>query len=141
MGINLLDCIDSDLDKVNENIYKKITEVCEGSCRSKEIQIIATEYGIPIVQQAYFRYSDRWWAALPTSQDFVTIAKTLDRAAKTVGVNFIGGYSALVSKGMTPAEELSAQSLRLWQSKACVQFCKRRVPQKQESTKNAVKHG
>ena len=50
-------------------------------------------------------------AACKTTEDFVSIAKTLDRAAKTVGVNFIGGYTALVSKGMTPAEELLIRSI------------------------------
>ena len=111
MGISLLDCIDSDLDKVNENIYKKITEYAKDLVETGNK--IATEYGIPIVNKriSVTPIALVGGAACHTSQDFVTIAKTLDRAAKTVGVNFIGGYSALVSKGMTPAEELLIRSI------------------------------
>lgn len=111
MGISLLDCIDSDLDKVNENIYKKITEYAKDLVETGNK--IATEYGIPIVNKriSVTPIALVGGAACHTSQDFVTIAKTLDRAAKTVGVNFIGGYSALVSKGMTPAEELLIHSI------------------------------
>ena len=111
MGISLLDCIDSDLDKVNENIYKKIAEYAKDLVETGDK--IATEYGIPIVNKriSVTPIALVGGAACHTSQDFVTIAKTLDRAAKTVGVNFIGGYSALVSKGMTPAEELLIRSI------------------------------
>ena len=111
MGISHLDCIDSDLDKVNENIYKKITEYAKDLVETGDK--IATEYGIPIVNKriSVTPIALVGGAACHTSQDFVTIAKTLDRAAKTVGVNFIGGYSALVSKGMTPAEELLIRSI------------------------------
>ena len=111
MAISLLDCIDSDLDKVNENIYKKITEYAKDLVETGDK--IATEYGIPIVNKriSVTPIALVGGAACHTSQDFVTIAKTLDRAAKTVGVNFIGGYSALVSKGMTPAEELLIRSI------------------------------
>ena len=111
MGISLLDCIDSDLDKVNENIYKKITDYAKDLVETGDK--IATEYGIPIVNKriSVTPIALVGGAACHTSQDFVTIAKTLDRAAKTVGVNFIGGYSALVSKGMTPAEELLIRSI------------------------------
>ena len=111
MGISLLDCIDSNLDKVNENIYNKIT------CYARDLvetgDKIAMEYGIPIVNKriSVTPIALIGGAACRTSEDFVTIAKTLDRAAKTVGVNFIGGYSALVSKGMTPAEELLIRSI------------------------------
>ena len=69
---------------------------------------IEREFGIPIVNKriSVTPIALVGGAACKTTEDFVTIAKTLDRAAKTVGVNFIGGYSALVSKGMTPAEKL-----------------------------------
>ena len=111
MGISLLDCIDSNLDKVNENIYNKITEYAKDLVETGDK--IATEYGIPIVNKriSVTPIALVGGAACHSSQDFVTIAKTLDRAAKTVGVNFIGGYSALVSKGMTPAEELLIRSI------------------------------
>ena len=111
MGISLLDCIDSDIKKVNENIYNKITN------RAKDLVAtgdkIAMEYGIPIVNKriSVTPIALIGSAACSNEEDFVSIAKTLDRAAKEVGVNFIGGYSALVSKGMTPAEELLIRSI------------------------------
>ena len=111
MGISLLDCIDSNLDKGNENIYNKITRHAKDLVETGDK--IAMEYGIPIVNKriSVTPIALIGGAACRTSEDFVTIAKTLDRAAKTVGVNFIGGYSALVSKGMTPAEELLIRSI------------------------------
>lgn len=111
MGISLLDCIDSNLDKVNENIYNKITRYARDLVETGDK--IAMEYGIPIVNKriSVTPIALIGGAACRTSEDFVTIAKTLDRAAKTVGVNFIGGYSALVSKGVTPAEELLIRSI------------------------------
>ena len=71
------------------------------------------EFGIPIVNKriSVTPIGLIGSAACKTTEDFVSIAKTLDRAAKTVGVNFIGGYTALVSKGMTPAEELLIRSI------------------------------
>ncbi len=111
LGISLLDCIDSDLDKLNENIYRKITETAKDlvSCGEK----IENELGIPIVNKriSVTPVGLVGGAACKSSGDFVTIAKTLDRAAKQVGVNFIGGYSAIVSKGMTPAEEMLIRSI------------------------------
>ena len=111
MGISLLDCIDSDLEKVNENIYSKITKYAENLVETGDK--IAMEYGIPIVNKriSVTPIALIGGAACRSTEDFVSIAKTLDRAAKTVGVNFIGGYSALVSKGMTPAEELLIRSI------------------------------
>ena len=111
MGISLLDCIDSDLDRLNEKIYNKITT------RAKDLvetgKKISMEFGIPIVNKriSITPIALIGGAACKTPEDFVTIARTLDKAAKTVGVNFIGGYSALVSKGMTPAEELLIRSI------------------------------
>ena len=111
MGISLLDCIDSDLEKVNENIYNKITKYAKDLVETGDK--IAVEYGIPIVNKriSVTPVALVGGAACRSTEDFVSIAKTLDRAAKTVGVNFIGGYSALVSKGMTPAEELLIRSI------------------------------
>ena len=98
LGISLLDCIDSDLDKLNEKIYHKITTVAKDLV-STGAQI-EREYGIPIVNKriSITPIGMIGASACKTSEDFVSIAKTLDKAAKTVGVNFIGGYSALVSK-------------------------------------------
>ena len=111
MGISLLDCIDSDLNRLNEKIYEKITTKAEklvetGNEISKEIGIPIVNKRISVTPIALIGAS-----ACKTSDDFVKIAKTLDRAAKTVGVNFLGGYSALVSKGMTLAEEMLIKSI------------------------------
>lgn len=111
MGISLLDCIDSDLEKLNEKIYRKITDCARDLVSTGET--ISMEYGIPIVNKriSVTPIALVGGAACKSSADFVTIAKTLDKAAKTVGVNFIGGYSALVCKGMTSAEELLIRSI------------------------------
>ncbi len=111
LGISLLDCIDSDLTKVNEKIYNKIHEAAKDLVVTGEE--ISREYGIPIVNKriSVTPIALVGGAACKTSEDFVTIAKTLDKVAHEVGVNFIGGYSALVSKGMTPADELLIRSI------------------------------
>ena len=111
MGISLLDCIDSDLEKLNQNIYDKITSRARDLVSTGDK--ISMEYGIPVVNKriSVTPIALVGAAACKSSEDFVSIAKTLDRAAKTVGVNFIGGYSALVCKGMTPAEELLIRSI------------------------------
>lgn len=113
MGISLLDCIDSNLDRLNENIYNKIMSKAKNLVSTgKEIE---KEIGIPIVNKriSVTPIALVGGAACKTAEDFVTIAKTLDKAAYELGVNFIGGYSALVSKGMTPAEELLIRSIPL----------------------------
>ena len=111
MGISLLDCIDSDLDKMNEKIYNKITTKARDLVETGDK--IATEFGIPVVNKrvSVTPIALVGGVACHTEEDFVSVAKTLDKAAKTIGVNFIGGYSALVSKGMTPAEELLIRSI------------------------------
>ena len=105
MGISLLDCCDSDLKAVNEKIYNKITTVAKNLVSvGKEIE---KDFAIPIVNKriSVTPIAMIGASACKTPDDFVTIAQTLDRAAKEVGVNFIGGYSALVSKGMTTADK------------------------------------
>ena len=111
LGISLLDCIDSNLDKLNENIYTKIKTVAKDLVATGEA--IEKEFGIPIVNKriSVTPMALVGGAACKTSEDFVTLAKTMDRAAKEVGVNLIGGYSALVSKGMTRADELLIRSI------------------------------
>lgn len=111
MGISLLDCCDGDVEKVCEKIYAKITGKAKNLVSVGEE--IEREFGIPIVNK---RISVTPIALIgagccKTTDDVVAIAKTLDRAAKTVGVNFIGGFSALVSKGMTPADKLLMESI------------------------------
>ncbi len=111
LGISLLDCIDSDLDKVNANIYNKITTLAKDLVAVG--QDIEKNYCIPIVNKriSVTPIALVGGAACKSPDDFVTIAQTLDRAAKEVGVNFIGGYSALVSKGMTTADENLIRSI------------------------------
>ena len=104
MGISLLDCIDSDLAVLNEKIYKKITTCAKDLVSTGEA--ISGEYGIPIVNKriSVTPIALIGGAACKTKEDFVTIAETLDKAAKVVGVNFIGGYSALVHKGFSAGD-------------------------------------
>lgn len=111
LGISLLDCIDSDLNKLNENIYNKITSLAKNLVSTgNEIE---KEFGIPIVNKriSVTPIALVGGSACKTPEDFVTIAKTLDKIASEVGVNFIGGYSALVSKGMTKADENLIKSI------------------------------
>ena len=105
MGISLLDCIDSDRDKVCENVYNKITTMAKDLVATGEE--ISTEFGIPIVNKriSVTPIALVGGSACKTPDDFVKIAQALDRAAKKVGVNFIGGYTALVSKKMTEADK------------------------------------
>ena len=111
LGISLLDCIDSDLEKVNQKVYNKITGLAKNLVQTGED--ISKEYGIPTVNKriSVTPIALIGGAACKTPEDFVTLAKTLDKVAKEVGVNFIGGYSALVSKGMTKADELLIRSI------------------------------
>ncbi len=111
MGISLLDCIDADLKRLNEKIYQKIYESARDLVKTGEQ--ISREYGIPIVNKriSVTPIALVGAASCRTPQDFVGIANTLDKVAHEVGVNFIGGYSALVSKGMTPAEEMLIRSI------------------------------
>lgn len=111
LGISLLDCISSDLEEVNRRVYEKITRLGENLVKTGED--ISREYGIPIVNKriSVTPMALVGGAACKTEEDFVKLAETLDRAARTVGVNFIGGYSALVSKGMTKADELLIRSI------------------------------
>lgn len=111
MGISLLDCTGNSLEEVCNRIYDKITTSAKDLVKvGKDIEL---QYGIPIVNKriSITPVSLVGGAVCKTSDDFVTIAKTLDKAAKTVGVNFIGGYSALVNKGMTAADELLIRSI------------------------------
>ncbi|MCD8125562.1 MAG: PFL family protein [Lachnospiraceae bacterium] len=104
MGISLLDCCDPDLDRLNQKIYEKITRYAKDLVKTG--QDIEREYGIPIVNKriSVTPIALVGGAACQSPEDFVTIARTLDRAAREVGVNFLGGYSALVSKGMSQAD-------------------------------------
>ena len=111
LGISLLDCIDGDIQKVNDRVYEKIITTAENFVKVGEE--IEKEFGIPIVNKriSVTPMALVGGAACRSSEDFVTLAKTMARAADTVGVNLIGGYSALVSKGMTTADEMLIRSI------------------------------
>lgn len=111
MGISLLDCADENLEKVKENIYNKITTKARNLVSTGKA--IEKEFGIPIVNKriSITPIALVGQAACHTPDDYVKIAKVLDKAAHEVGVNFIGGYSAIVSKGMTPSDELLIRSI------------------------------
>ena len=108
MGISLLDCADSDIDKSCEKIYNKITSKAKDLVQTAKD--ISAQYGIPIVNT---RISVTPISLLVSASggDPVKYAKTLDKAGKALGINFIGGYSALVQKGMTPGEEALIRSI------------------------------
>jgi len=105
LGISLLDCIDSDKEKLKENIYNKIMRLAKDLVKTGDD--IAKEFGIPVVNKRISVTPIALVAgpALKCPADFVEVAKVLDRCAKDTGVNFIGGYSAVVSKGMTEADK------------------------------------
>ena len=111
LGISLLDCISDDLDSLCRNIYSRITATAKNLV--KTAGEIEREYAIPIVNKriSVTPIALIGASACRTCADFVEIAKTLDRAAQTVGVNFIGGFSALPAKGMTRSEELLIRSI------------------------------
>lgn len=111
LGISLLDCADENLERLNQKIYDKITSVAKDLVATGEA--IEREYGVPIVNKriSITPISLVGASACKCPDDYVTIAKTLDRAAKEVGVNFLGGYSALVSKGMTKSDEYLIRSI------------------------------
>jgi len=111
IGISLLDCIDTDLDKLCKNIYDKITKTANDLVRVGDE--ISKDFGVPIVNKriSVTPIAFVGGSACKTKEDFVQIAKTLDKAAKDLGVNFLGGYSAIVSKGITEADRLLIESI------------------------------
>lgn len=113
LGISLLDCIDSDLKRLKDKIYGKVFDAARDLVKTGEE--IAGEFGIPIVNKriSVTPIALVGGAACRTVGDFASLAETLDEVAREVGVNFIGGYSALISKGMTAADELLIRSIPL----------------------------
>lgn len=102
MGISLLDCADADVDKFNEKIYHKITTYAKDLVKVGDE--LAKKYGVPVVNKRISITPIAIAAAGCKTDSYVSIAQTLDRAAKEVGVNFIGGFSALVHKGYTESD-------------------------------------
>jgi hypothetical protein len=117
LGISLLDCIDSDLEVLKQKIYNKIKETAKDLVATGEE--IEKEFGIPIVNKriSVTPIALVGGSACKSPEDFAQIAEVLDKVAKEVGVNFLGGYSALVAKGMTKADELLIRSIPLALSK------------------------
>ena len=111
MGISLLDCVGQDVSSTCDRIYTKITTLAKDLVSTGKA--ITEMYGIPIVHKriSVTPISLVGGSVCRTEEDFVQIAKTLNRAATEVGVNFLGGYSALVSKAMTKADELLIRSI------------------------------
>ena len=109
MGISLFDCVSDDPKRLCDNIYDKITRT------AKELiptcQTIEKEYGIPIINKRISLTPISLVGGKCSSDDYVRIAKTLDRAAQALGVNFIGGYSALVHKGYTNSAKALIESI------------------------------
>lgn len=109
MGISLLDCIDSDSTVACQKIYDKITTKAKNLV--KVGQQIEAEYGIPIANKRVTVTPISLIAAASQDHDYVKYAKTLDKAAKTLGIDFIGGYSALVQKGYQTGDRTLIASL------------------------------
>ena len=118
MGISLLDCCDSDIDKSCEKIYNKITRLAKNLVKTGED--IEREYGIPIINKRISVTPIAMLVAV-SGGDPVKYAHTLERCAQAVGVNFIGGYSALVQKGCAAGDRelmVTASVLPSWSSSA-----------------------
>ncbi len=111
MGINLMSCCDSDLESLCEKIYDKITSLAKNLVSVGDD--IGLKYGIPITNKrvSVTPISLVGGSVCKTPEDFVEIAKTMDKAAKDIGIDFIGGYSALVEKGMSDADKLLIESI------------------------------
>ncbi|MBR2452943.1 MAG: PFL family protein [Clostridia bacterium] len=109
MGISLLDCIDSSAEKACEKIYEKITRLAKDLVKTGED--ISRQYGIPIINKRISVTPISLIAGASDAKDYVCFAKTLDRAAKDTGVNFIGGFSALVHKDFTKGDKILIESI------------------------------
>ncbi|WP_392552763.1 PFL family protein [Orbus wheelerorum] len=109
MGISLLDCIDSDGVKARQKIYDKITRLAGNLVKVGED--ISSEFGIPIINKRISVTPISLIAGASDDKDYVEFAKTLDAAAKAVGVNFIGGFSALVQKGFHKGDKILIDSI------------------------------
>lgn len=111
MGISLLDCIDPDLDALCRKIHDKIVRLAGNLV--KVGNELGVEYGVPVINKrvSVTPIAIVGGVACRSPEDFVRIAETLDRAGREIGVNFIGGYSALVQKGMTPADRMLIESI------------------------------
>ena len=109
MGISLLDCADTDVERSCRKIYDKICRMAGNLVKTGED--IEAEFGIPIVNKRVSVTPIALVAAASGAKDYTPYAVALDRAAHEVGVNFLGGFSALVQKGMTEADRILIHSI------------------------------
>ena len=109
MGISLLDCCDSDIDRTCTRVYDKITRYAKDLVKTGEQ--IEKEFGVPIINKRIAVTPIAMIAAACDKRDPVRLAVTLEKAAQTCGVNFIGGYSALVQKGFSPGDRELIESI------------------------------
>lgn len=109
MGISLLDCADSDINKFNQKIYEKITKNAKDLVKVGDD--ISKEFGVPVVNKRISVTPIAIAAAGCNTDSYVSVAQTLDKAAKEVGVNFIGGFSALVQKGSSKGDLILLDSI------------------------------
>jgi uncharacterized protein (UPF0210 family) len=111
MGVSLLDCCDSDLDILCGKIYEKITSSAKDLVRVGDE--IGLDFGIPVINKrvSVTPISLIGASACRNCDDFIRVAETMEKAACEIGVNFIGGYSALVQKGMSAADQLLIRSI------------------------------
>ena len=109
IGIDLHDCISPDINQLNRNIYNKITRV--GKDLVQVARDLSAKYGVPIVNQRISVTPIAQIAAATGADSYVSVAQTLDKAAKAIGVSFIGGFSALAQKGLSPSDETLIRSI------------------------------
>lgn len=109
IGIDLHDCISSDINQLNRNIYQKITRI--GKDLVQTAAYLSAKYGVPVVNQRIAVTPIAQIAAATHADSYASVAQTLDKAAKAIGVSFIGGFSALVHKGMSGADEVLIRSI------------------------------
>ncbi len=109
MGISLLDCVDSNAERACEKIYEKITRLAKDLVKTGDD--ISRQYGIPIINKRISVTPISMIAGASDAENYVMFAETLDRAAKTTGVNFIGGFSALVHKDFTKGDRILIESI------------------------------
>lgn len=109
MGISLLDCISDDINAVSDKIYEKITRKAENLVKTGEQ--IEAELGIPIIHKRISVTPISMIGAATDATSYVPLAQALNRAAETCGVNFVGGFSALVQKGFAKGDEILIRSI------------------------------
>ena len=109
MGVSLLDCADTDINRFNARIYEKITRAARNLVKTGED--ISKQYGIPIVNKRVSVTPIAIAAAGCRTDNYMSVAETLDRAAEAVGVNFLGGFSALLEKGSTESDKALVRSI------------------------------